>query len=81
VSKSVYTTRSVNSITDLEGGYWYEGDGEWGEIRSVDTSDKEANIVSRAIRYDCVPRDIRQEVYDAYNGDGRVIHPGEETDD
>ena len=60
----------------LEGAYIYAGDGDWSLINDVRKSDDELIFKTRAVSYETVPKETRDEAYDSYDGDNQVIvHP------
>lgn len=57
----------------MAGAYTYEGNGDWAKIKDVVKIDDCIEFQTLAVGYESVPHGLREQAYEAYNGDKMVV--------
>lgn len=57
----------------MEGGYMYDGDGDWSQITDVVKVGRAIEFRTEKVGYDSVPHDIRENAYDSYDGEKVIV--------
>jgi hypothetical protein len=64
----------IDALTErMSGGYIYSGDGKWSEIKEVVEDGDVIEFRTEARGYDSIPRELREQAYDAFDGEKVVV--------